>query len=463
KLGTLKKIDDYTIKFSFSEPYPTILEELVWYNCGLPKHYLKQFHPKYTSIDKIKKMMKERGFNLWINLFSDRTNWLNNPGCPQIDAWIPQNTIDRPVQVFERNPYYWKIDTKGNQLPYLDYIKRTLVSDTEVLLLKATAGEVSLQSRRIRGLPNYTLVMQNRKTGDYRVIRCLSLGKNFGTIYFNFHSKDPVLRKLFRDRRFRIALSIAINREEISGVLYSGFAVPSQALCAKGSPWYEETFAKLYTEYDPKKANALLDEIGLKWDKNHEYRLRPDGKRLRLINLVNLSWPAENVDIQQIIKENWKKIGVEVAIKPVMRDLWSTRVSGAEHEIASYQMRMGSCGFSPLRSEYVFPKSPQIHWCPMWGRWFATNGKAGEEPPEEVKKLMEIYNKALKTVSSRERIALLKQAVRMFAENLWVIGVVQEAPQAEFCIVKNNFRNVPEPLPYGVTPWCHTAQFFIRK
>jgi len=463
ELGTLEKLDDYTIRFSFTGPYPTILEELVWYNCGAPKHYLKLFHPKYTSMDKIKKIMKKEGFDLWIDLFGSKSDWLNNPGCPQIDAWIPQNTQDKPIQIFERNPYYWKIDTEGNQLPYIDYIRRTLVGDIETIVLKAIAGEVDLQSRRIRGLSNYPLVMENQEKGDYRVIQCISLGKNYATIYFNFHHKDSVLRKLFRDKRFRIALSIAINREEISSLLYMGLAVPSQAICAKGSPWYEEKFAKIYTEYDPERANKILDEIGLKWDKNHEYRLRPDDKRLSFVNLVNTSWPAENVEIQELIKGYWKKIGIQVAVKPADRALYDTRVSAAEHDIASYQARMGSCGFSPLKSEYVFPKHAHIGWAPMWGLWFASNGKAGEEPPEKVKYLMEIYNKALSEPSPERKISLLKEAIKIFAENLWIIGVVQEAPQAEFCIVKNNFRNVPEPLPYGVTPWCHTAQFFIKK
>jgi len=216
ELMRMEKIDDYTIKLSFSKPYGVLLARLSdWWAPTLyaPEHYLKQFHPKYTPIEEIKKQMKKEGFTIWTDLFGAKNAYNDNPGTyPTINAWRIVDRVDAPIQTWVRNPYYWKVDTKGNQLPYIDEVQQTLVSDDEALLLKAIAGDIDFQYRRIQGLANYTLVKQNEKKGDYRVVLLINPGAPMPAIYFNFFHKDPVLRKLFRDKRFRIALSVAITR-----------------------------------------------------------------------------------------------------------------------------------------------------------------------------------------------------------------------------------------------------------
>jgi len=338
-----------------------------------------------------------------------------------------------------------------------------MVSDVETMILKAIAGDIDFQWRRLHGLENYTLLMEYQKKGDYRVINMLSLGSNYYTIFLNYHHKDPVLRKLFRDKRFRIALSVAINRNEVSTLITKGTAAPSQvAPGPETSALYEERIAKLYTGYDPKRANQLLDEIGLKWDKSHEYRLRSDGKRLRVVIIAELH-PLGNVEAMELVKGYWKNVGIQVVVKPITYPLWNTRTMACEHDIVAYAVTVGYSRLLPITGQ-VFPLDQYFYTAPMWGLWFSTNGKSGEEPPAELKQMMKHRHEAIITTSSEKRNELIKEAFRISVENLLQIGMLRPLGIERFCIAKNNFRNIPEPsLDPGDLTIQHLATCFIKK
>jgi len=328
------------------------------------------------------------------------------------------------------------------------------------LILKAAAGDVDFQARRLIGVENYTFFMQNREKGDYRLVPFAPFGQNYSATFFNFWHKDPILRKLFRNKKFRIALSIAIDRKEISELLYMGIAEPSQS--APTEPWYVEKYAKVYTEYNPKKANEILDELGLTWDRNHEYRLRPDGKRLEFVISTFTPHPPQNVETMELIKRYWKEIGIEAVNKPTDRALWITRVEACEHDVASYLTGFGMAGRSPTVYPDAFPFSQNAYWAPKWGLWFATKGKSGEEPPTEVKQLMKIYDKIRAETSVEKRIALCKEALKIHAENLWIIGIVARPTRGTFVVVKNDFRNVISPISFGGGQ-NYSAQYFFKR
>jgi len=461
--GKIEKIDDYTFKLSFTKPYGMIIETFAdrfGPKIYAPKHYLKQFHPKYTPMDEIKKIMKNEGFTVWNDLFLDRNTRHNNPKLPVIEAWYPLDKIDKPIQRWVRNPYYWKVDTKGNQLPYIDKLQFTLVSDAQGIVLKAAAGDIDLQWRRIN-FADYTFLMQNRKKGNYQIQEILLAGTNFGTLYLNFFHKDLILRKLFRDKRFRIALSIAINRNEMNELLFKGLATPAQPFPQPGTPWYVEEYCKEYTQYDPKKANELLDQIGLKKRDSENYRLRPDGKRLEFVISVFTPWPPENVEGMELVKEYWENIGIKTVVKPVDRALWCARVQACEHDVASYAANMGFAGIPPATCTDVVPTSAFSYWAPMWGIWVGSNGKSGEEPPVDIKRLMEIYYKISEESSTKKRIELNKETLAIHAKNLWMIGIVRQPRYAEFIVKSNRFRNVfKQPIPVYFFPW---EQCFIKE
>lgn len=457
----MEKVDDYTIRFSFAKPFGMFIEQVCCYQNEMvaPKHYLKQFHPRYTPMEKIEKIMKKEDFDTWADLFRAKNTAFNNPELPTIDAWMPINTVDKPMHVFVRNPYYWKVDPEGNQLPYIDQIQRTS-SDMEARALKIIAGQIDYQwfwAGALVGM-NYSLYMQNREKGNYRLVPLSSLGTNEFTIFFNLFHKDPVLRKLFRDKQFRIALSIAINRVEMSELLFDGMYIPAQPGPAPGTPWYEERFCNYYIEYDPKRANEILDEMGLKWDENHEYRLRPDGERLRFV-MMNWSPWHQTAEANELIKEYWKKVGIELVIKPTGGPLWISRIEAGNYDVACHIANQGFPTSPPVNRTDVFPMSSRASWAPQWGLWFQTNGKEGEEPPVEVKRLMEIREKILGEISASKRIELSKEALAIHAENMWMIGCLR--PPSIYVVTNNNLRNVPAVHPYFST--FVSAQLFFLK
>ena len=458
----MEKIDEYTFTISFAEANVGWVFNIVanpW-NPTLfaPKHYLKGFHPTYTSTDTIEEEIKKEGFSTWSDLFMAKSNErAGNPDLPVMNPWVPQQFWGSPLQIWMRNPYFWKVDTEGNQLPYLDKIEWTIMSDVEAMLLKSIAGEADFQSGS--SALNYPISMQNQEKGDYRVVLGYNNATNEGTIYFNLHHEDPVLGELFRNKDFRIALSIGINRDEINQLVFKGLATPAQAT-TPGGPLYKEEFAKAYTEYDPKKANEMLDELGLTERDSDGYRLRSDGKRLQIL-LNHWSW-SQTAAIAEFIPGYWEDLGIQLVVKGVAGQLF-----GAKRDSGEYDMVMYACapGKRSSASSYFIPgRGAEFFLAPQWETWVKTKGESGVEPPAQVKRLAEIGRAFPSETDSEERRALEEEILEIHAENFWMIGILNQPAIGSFYTVTNHFRNVPENFSdasYYITPFA--PQFFIRE
>lgn len=469
----VRKIDDFTVKFTFAKPHATFLVNLaynsIWNEVVFaPKHYLKQFHPKYTDPKKLEELTKKEGLNYWYQLFQNMNNVWQNPDRPVIYGWKVVSPLrGGSTQVtFERNPYYWKVDTEGNQLPYIDRVVVTIVTEQEVARLKALSGEVDMQGFPIAQAPqDHVILMEGREKGGYRIIPVRITEPNIFALGFNLNHKDPVLRKIFNDRRFRIAMSHAINRKEIMGLVYLNQPKePRQVAPLPESPFYYEPAAKNYTEYDPEKANKLLDEMGLDKRDKDGFRLRPDGKTL-MITVEVMRDRFDFVDALELIKGYWEKIGVKTAVKAQERPLLFTRIQAGEHDAAVY---FASAGLNPiLEMRHIIPCANLVTnvQAPLWGLWYATGGKSGEEPPKEIKRQMELYDKIKTTISLSGQKKYMEEILKVNAQNLYVIGICDRAPVP--WIVKNNFRNVPDEkgwiLAFGQPASLVSAQFFIER
>lgn len=462
--GVMKKIDDYTIEVSFPVSFGVFIENFARWrpNPYLPKHYMKQFHPKYTTMDEIKKVMKKEGYDSWVALFNAKDGGMdlwNDPERPTLSAWVAQNLPGGPIQTMTRNPYYWKVDTEGNQLPYIDKITRFVVMDPEAMLLKTLAGEVDIQAAvYFGGVKNYSLVMENRERGNYRVVQSWWPPNNVGSVHFNYSHQDPVLKKLMNDKRFRIALSVAINREEINQIVFKGLAVPSHPTVASGPPYYGERLFKNYLQYDPKLANQLLDEIGLSKRDKEGYRLRPDGKRLRMVNTIFAPQPVVP-EIAELDKGYWKEIGIEIVSRPLARALEVPTLQSGEYDIVTYFMTLGGRPMNPLQR---MGTSGLYGIAPQWTLWVQSEGEKGEEPPQEVKRMVEIREEALVTADEEERTALTLEILKILEERLWVVGGLNEPLRGRYEVVTNRIRNIPS---YMCGEWLYTipAQYFIKE
>jgi peptide/nickel transport system substrate-binding protein len=463
------KIDDYTLRVEFDQPYSIFLEQLACPHAMVlvtsPKHYLAKFHKKYAKPEELDALVNERKATTWVKLFQDQSDLQHglfvNKDLPSICAWIIN--VPAPAKRFtlERNPYYWKVDTAGNQLPYIDTIVNDLQAEAQTILLKAIAGEIDFQGRSLGGMQNSVLLRASEAQGKYKLVPKTGTASVGVLLAPNLNHKDPVMHKIISDPRFRIALSYGVNREEINKIVYRGKGIPRQAAPLKESPYYSPSYEKAYLEYDAAKAASLLDEMGLKMGAGDK-RMRPDGKPLQLsldVMVKIQTW----VDTAEIVASNLKSLGIDTEVKSETMELFRQRTQSAAHDIALWPGDGGiECLLEP---RWYFPYSSESLNAPLYGQWFQSGGKKGEEPPQAIKEMMETYNQILHTISDEKKKELFGKITAADEKNLWVIGLVQDPP--DYYVVAKNMFNVAErdfqswiyPNPGPI----HPEQFFYAK
>lgn len=440
------KIDDYAFSIEFDQPYSIFLEQLACPHAMAlvtnPKHYLKKFHKKYAKPEELEALMKEKRATTWVRLFQDRSDVQRaifvDKGLPTILAWTIKVPASSKRFVLERNPYYWKVDTVGNQLPYIDTIVNDLQAEAQTILLKAIAGEIDFQGRSLGGMQNSVLLRASEAQGKYRLVPKTGTASVGVLMAPNLNHRDPVMRKIISDPRFRIALSHAVNRDEINKIVYRGKGEPREAAPLKESIYYSPSYEKAYLEHDPAKAASLLDEMGLKAGQDGQ-RMRPDGKRLQLSLDVMVriqTW----VDTAEIVASNLTSLGIDTEVKSETMELFRQRTQGAYHDIALWPGDGGmECLLEP---RWYFPYRSESLNAPLYGQWYQSGGKKGEEPPQTIKELMETYNQILHTMSHEKKRELFGKIVAANEKNLWVIGLVQDPP--DYYVVAKNMYNVPK-------------------
>lgn len=439
---TLEKIDDYTVSFTFENPAPLFIRQMghPFREPYRPMHYLQQFHADYVDAAELEQRVQDSGFNTWAELFLAEESWDTSTELPVLFAWDLE-TQDEEGGRYVRNPYYWKVDTEGNQLPYIDTVVTRIARETAVAQLMAASGEAELQTFSVGQFPRDTMALKrSEEQGNYTVIDAPISEPNVFIMAVNLNHRDPVLREIFNDRRFRFALSHAVNREEIRELVYLG--VPNEIRqCAPlpESPYYHEAAAKNYVEYDPDTANALLDEMGLTERNDDEIRLRPDGTPLSIAMEV-MARRDDFVDALELITNAWQELGINASVRPEDDSLYNTRIDGAEIDGG---VHFAGAGLFPVinPADYI-PIEPDTLWAPLWGRWYATGGDGGEEPPEEVQRQLELYDEILITPDEATRIELWREIMDIHAENLYHMGICDRAPVPT--VVSNRMHNVPE-------------------
>ena len=462
----VEKVDDYTVKFKFQSSYGLFIQMLAGPSAvgitDYPAHYLKQFHPNYVDKEELGKKIKEAGFDNWWELFGNKHNW-DNPEHPHIWPWLPKRVPpDIPV-VAERNPYYWKVDPEGNQLPYIDKVQFDVVENADLLNLKALAGEIDMQFRHIMWT-NYPLFIESAEKGNYRVMKwTLAEGSNC-LLHPNMNHQDEGLQALMRNKDFRVALSLGIKRDDINELAYMGFGTPRQASVIPQCPYFKEEHAQRWAEHDPDQANQLLDGIGLTQRDGEGFRLRADGTPLSItIEYAPVFGPWR--DDVNMVCEQWREIGIRGIPKEEDRTLFSQRGQGGL-EMDMGVWTMDRC-FTPLIEPWYFlpfrggtPPST----AGLWWDWYQTGGEQGEEPPEEVKRQYDLYDR-IKGASPEDLPALAEEFFENASQNIWFIGLVGVLPHVG--VVKNNFRNVPEQ---AISDWLqltpgntNVEQYFIKQ
>jgi ABC-type transport system substrate-binding protein len=246
----------------------------------------------------------------WSQLFLAQHDPWTNPALPRLHAWLPTNTFDQDNRlVLERNPYYFKVDPDGSQLPYIDSVVYAVVGDPQVMILKATNGEIDMQDRNINDLENKPVLAREREKGDYRLSEEVPTNSNTLVISLNLPHRDPVRREIFQNRDFRVGLSYAIDRQEIINAAYQRQGEPYQAAPRPDSPYYDEELAKQYTEFDLARADEHLDRAGYRERDDDGFRRGPDGERISFTVDVR---PEVKVQVSglDMIRATWRQVGI---------------------------------------------------------------------------------------------------------------------------------------------------------
>jgi len=480
KQGVIEKVDTYTVRYKFPEPYfmlPDVLAgstELAGQMWGYramggfaPAHYLKQFLPKYVKAEELDKKVKDAKFDSWVRLFLNRNDWAVNPDLPVLSPWKTVTPINTPTWTLERNPYSVFVDTAGNQLPYIDKVVLTLAENLEVLNLRAIAGEYDYASRHV-DLGKLPVFIENQQKGNYKVH--LDPGDYCDLIIkFNLnYDADPEIGKWFNTADFRRALSLGIDRDQINETFWLGTGTPGSVVPVDSNKYNPgPQYRKLWATLDVKKANEMLDKIGLAKKDAEGYRLRADGKGRLRIEIMTLGGQfVQYTQISEMIREQWKKIGIDLKVQEVERSLALKRTAANEQQLGAWNNDGSEHLFTFPLHVFPFEVDAVASSGPLYAKWFQSGGTQGKEPEPRMKEMMEKWKKAF-GVPEKERIALGKEVWKIAAEEVYIIGVVGQGPAAMGVrVVKNNMGNIPARMynsPDGKTPGVSRPATFYWK
>ena len=462
--GTVEKIDDTSVAFKFAQPYYMFLDLVAsltvaghmtegWHAMGLwaPKHYMSQFHPKYTSQDKLDQQAQAANFDGWAAYFKNRNDVSKNIDCPTTAPWKFTSPATGQTAVGERNPFYFAVDTDGNQLPYIDKITWTLAENLEVANLRAIAGEYDLQVRHmdIAKLPAFK---ENEQKGNYTVGFWKWLhGADAGFFVNQTFDADPEIAKWLTNKDFRIALSLGIDRDQLNEVFWLGLGEPGGPAPAEDSLYSAGPGSrKLHSTLDVKQANELLDKLGLVKGPDG-VRQRTDGQGALILTVTTVGAAFVNwTGIAEMVAQQWlKNIGIKANVEELERNLQTDRLNANQLQIRVWSNDGSDNPFTYPPHAMAYSHDSGIG--PAAGDWFQSGGKLGKKPEGDLLKQLDLFEKA-KGVPAEERKALGQEINRLMAENVWIIGTVGVSPALLGIVVKKNYMgNVPDSV-VGSTP-----------
>ena len=271
-------VDELTIRYSWAKPNPHFIESqaraapLFLFR---PAHYLKTLHGKYTPEDDILKLYKG---SRWANVFKrqDAMYGNSNVDMPTLNPWVLTTVPPAQRFVFVRNPYFHRIDQKGQQLPYIDDVIMT-VAAANLIPAKAGLGEADLQSRYLK-MRDYTFLQKSAKQSGVRVYLWeAGSGSQPARFYPNLNASDEEWRKVMRDVRFRRALSLAIDREDLNQSVYLGLAKPSNNTVMERSELFKPEYG--YDQVGNIRSKAREQASRRGWPEQARHRRQPPAAR----------------------------------------------------------------------------------------------------------------------------------------------------------------------------------------
>jgi peptide/nickel transport system substrate-binding protein len=364
------------------------------------------------------------------------------------------------------NPYYYKVDTAGQQLPYFDEIEERYVADAELIELTVINGEIDFKSQSL-DIGSLPLYQQNQDSGNYDIQ--MAQGAGAGSVYvFNCTHKDPALAEIFSNPEFNRAMSLALNRDEMNEALCFGLCEPTAGVPVHRTVSFAEP--EWFTrdiEYDPDQANAILDELGLVRGADG-FRTRPDGEPI----IINLQYSIQfgPATRHELAKEYWEDVGIRVEVREVDTTAYRATTSANEHDIAVTYTGLvleAPLYSNPLGFVPPFGDAALENLCGNpWVEWHESNGASGIEPPDDIKQLWDLTDQWKSSLpGSEEYMSLGKQIVEIHLAHNYLIGTITTTPAVT--IVSRALGNVPEysinAFEYYRTYPYRTDQWYFKE
>ena len=465
---TFKAIDSLTWQVNAAKPYglfvPLMASVIVagQHTRGdggdggfAPKHYLQQFHPAFVGEDEATALAKAAGYDNWVQHFLFKNHANANPDVPSMMAWMVTQPITGTEWVFERNPYYYAVDTAGNQLPYMDKVVLTLAEDLEVLNLRAIAGDYTVMGRHI-DISKLPIFLENAPAQNYRVQFWRQPESGIANLYFN-ESWVPAgggavaeeVLSFAQQVEFRRALSLGIERAQINEVFFLSIGETTGLCRGFDDP---NNPGKYYGEDDvvlnAAKGNEILDSLGLDKKDGDGFRLMPSGERLSLPITAIVAAFEDYPGISEMVAEHWKdNLGVHATVQSLERSL------AGERDVAN-QVLIDIWESSGRDAVLITPQ----HLLAVAGggnpdrlgmEWFDSGGTAGREPVSSyIREQQTLYTEGISTSDADRYLEIAQRVVEINCEMVNPITTVMNKPTYT-AIIKRNVHNIPNPLPFS--------------
>ena len=440
---TVDVIDPLTVRFNMPAPKLGFLAHFAnHYGQGFqPKHFLGQFHPDINpDADTLAQSLGFENGYAAIKAYYGSSDWMDTPtpmlSHPDKVANLPLDaapTLESHIVIsettegrrFVANPYYYMVDTAGNQLPYINEMDEIFVGESEVRLLKLVNGEVDYKAQALQ--TDYVpLLMENQEKGGFAID--LKPDITMPTFAFNVTSEDLEKRKVFGDLKFRQAMSVAMNRDEINEVAMFGLGTPQQYVGFSPSPdFITPEWEQHFAQFDPDLAKSLLDEIGVVDTDGDGMRELPNGDTL-VLNL-QVATQGMSIKIVELVGQTWRDVGINNTVKEVTTDEYRSAQSSNQLDVTMYEKSVPITTVLGNPEIFIppFDNYFNMRTAMLWGEYVESDGSAGEKPPEYVFTMMEDINAfQAAAVGSPESDALGLKLVENMTGNLLFIGTVKE-------------------------------------
>jgi peptide/nickel transport system substrate-binding protein len=489
----LEIIDDFTFKLTFAAPFGSFVAHMTRGepgnngDCALlgPSHFYKQFHNKYTDQAKLDEMAKAAKFETWVQLFKQHWDW--GMGVWQFPAWqkdtpypvlSPWHLVDLPqegLMIMERNPYYWKVDIEGNQLPYIDNLRFDYITTGDAAKLKLAQNELDSLGMHDVTMAEYAFYKENEVAGNFRVMDYVSVMSD-RNVLFPQHvifkedgTPDDVMTEIAQHPNFVKALSVAIDREEINQSLLFGTARMGQLAPVPSSKYYKEEYGTAFAQFDTDLANQLLDEMGLDKKNDQGIRLRSDGQPLTyVLEQAGLRVGPLTPKVCELVAAYWRDIGIDATSKEVTTNLLDERLTNGQVHCTVWHADRCSDLLLPLQMRWYIPtQTNQGGPSSKWAAWYNAVDKTVEglvEPPDQIKKYLNLFDQMTSAVDEDERVKFGQEIFDGLAENPLGIGLILEVPAP--LIFNKNMRNLPKAKAlmgwdtYGNSTYHPEAYFY---